>query len=86
VREAARVLCRGGEAVYVIGENSVRGTYVRTSVILSELADQAGLTLLQKRRRALPPNRRYLPPPVSDGKATSMDIRMRREVILRFRK
>lgn len=81
--EVARVLKPDGKAVYVVGENTVRGTYVRNSAIVAALAEMCGLRLLESRIRMLPPSRRYLPPPSSlNGKA--LDGRMRREVVLAF--
>lgn len=85
VRETARVLAPGGQAVYVIGENTLRGTYIRNSSILTILAQTYGLVLLRRRVRHLPANRRYLPPPARTA-APALDGRMRREVILSFRK
>jgi DNA modification methylase len=83
--EVARVLVPGGNAVYIIGENSVRGTFIRNSSILTAIAQYVGLTFCRKSTRALPPNRRYLPPPSRRNK-DSLDVRMRREVVLHFRK
>ena len=82
LHEVARVLVPGGRAVYVIGENTIRGTYVRNATMLELLAKAAGLKLKTNTRRILPQNRRYMPPP-SSGKQ-SMDARMRSEVILQF--
>ena len=76
-----RVLARG-RAVYVVGENTLRGTYIRTSVIVTKLAELTGLELKDRRTRTLPANRRYMPPPA--GGTGKMDSRMRREVILSF--
>jgi DNA modification methylase len=84
MQEVRRVLAPGGKAVYVIGENTIRGTYVRNSRIVSEVARLCGLRLKERRVRTLPANRRYLPPPSSRGKSASMDARMRREVVLAF--
>lgn len=84
MQEVSRVLTPGGQAVYVIGENTVRGTRIRNSVILSMLAEQAGLELSYRRVRNLPANRRYLPPPSVTGRTAALDTRMRREVILSF--
>jgi hypothetical protein len=66
IREVARVLSRTGKAVYVVGENTLRGTYIPTAVVVTKLAEFSGLHLQERRTRALPPNRRYLPPPVLD--------------------
>jgi len=84
VREVFRVLVSGGRAVYVIGENTVHGTRIRNSVILSALAELSGLELYDRRVRNLPANRRYLPPPSTGSGSATLDTRMRREVILSF--
>lgn len=80
--ESARVLSKKGEAVFVIGENTLRGCFVPTSKLMTHLAGQAGLELRTRAYRQLPPSSRYLPPP-SRGRST-MDVRMRREVVLTF--
>jgi DNA modification methylase len=84
IRETSRVLKTGGTVVYVVGENTIRDTYIRTSVIVRHLAQNAGLVLVNHRTRSLPANRRYLPPP--SLKNGNMDTRMRHEVILTFSK
>jgi DNA modification methylase len=83
--EVARVLSPGGQAVYVVGENTIEGIYVKNASILKFLAKSAGLTIVGETSRPLPPNKRYLPPPTKHG-ADSLDTRMRAEVVLRFRK
>ncbi len=84
IAETARVLNRNGEAVYVVGETTVRGTYIRNSAIVSQVASHVGLKLVKRRSRALPANRRYLPPPNATRSANALDARMRREVVLVF--
>lgn len=84
VGEAARVLSPGGRAVYVIGENTVRGTFIPTAKIITRVAERSGLTIERRRARTLPANRRYLPPPKIRVAPDSLDARMRREVILSF--
>jgi hypothetical protein len=84
ISEVARVLARTGKAVYVVGENSLRGTYIRTSVIVTKLAELAGLGLQERRSRALPSNRRYMPPPSSGHIGGAIEARMRRELVLTF--
>lgn len=86
MHEVARVLAPGGKAVYIIGENTVRGTYIRTSHIISAIAQLSGLRIEGRRVRELPANRRYLPPPSSCSKSGFMNARMRREVVLAFAK
>lgn len=86
ISEVGRVLSDTGKAVYVVGENTLRGTYIRTSTIVSKLAELAGLTLKKRVTRMLPANRRYMPPPSADYTVGTMNARMRREVILTFAK
>jgi len=86
VREVARVLTPKGKAVYVVGESTIKGTYVRNSIIVSAVAQLCGLMLRKRRVRTLPANRRYLPPPSMGSSSAAMDTRMRREIILAFSK
>jgi DNA modification methylase len=86
VKEASRVLKPGGRAVYVVGENTVRGTYIPNAQIVSAVAELSGLKMRERHSRALPANRRYLPPPSTKKAVAALDGRMRREVILSFTK
>jgi hypothetical protein len=82
--EVSRVLVPGGRAVYVIGENTVRGVYIRNAKIVELLAAQVGLSTERSFKRPLPANRRYLPPPT--GGEMGLDGRMRSEIIVQLRK
>jgi hypothetical protein len=84
VQETSRVLVPGGKAVFVIGENELKGTFIRNSKIIAKLALNAGLKLDGEKKRTLPPNRRYLPPPTKSRGA--IHARMRQEVVLEFSK
>lgn len=84
--EVSRVLKAGGRAVYVVGDSTVRGTFVRNSAIVEAVAQRHGLVLHDKRSRVLPANRRYLPPPQKGADSASIEGRMRREVVLAFTK
>lgn len=84
--EVSRVLRTGGRAVYVVGDSTVHGTFIRNSSIVTAVAAEHGLTLHSRQSRALPANRRYLPPPKYYRSSASMDARMRREVVLVFDK
>jgi hypothetical protein len=84
IREVSRVLSVSGNAIYVVGENTLRGTYIRTSQIVSKLAEFSGLRLKKRTSRALPANRRYMPPPTSSPQVGTMHARMRGEVVLTF--
>ena len=86
VAETSRVLVRDGKAVYVVGENTVRGTFIRNAMIVEAVANIAGLRCIARRSRDLPANRRYLPPPSKQSKSATLSNRLRREVILTFRK
>lgn len=85
ISEVARVLVPGGKALYVVGENTVGGVYIKNAKILISLAASEGLHLRSEVSRPLPPNRRYMPPPRSQNMA-SFDSRMRSEVVLCFEK
>jgi SAM-dependent methyltransferase len=84
--EVSRVLRPGGRAVYVVGDSTVRGTFIRNSSIVATVGENRGLMLHSRHSRFLPANRRYLPPPKRDRSTAGMDTRMRREVVLVFDK
>jgi SAM-dependent methyltransferase len=84
--EVSRVLRSGGRAVYVVGDSTVRGTFIRNSSIVAAVAEEQGLKLKSRHSRTLPANRRYLPPPQQGRSTDSLDGRMRREVVLEFKK
>jgi len=86
LHEVSRVLRAGGRAVYVVGDSTVRGTFIRNSAIITAAAQEHGLTLHSRHCRTLPANRRYLPPPSRGRSNAAMDSRMRREVVLVFDK
>lgn len=84
--EVSRVLRRGGRAVYVVGDSMSRGTFIPNSSIVTALAQEHGLSLVSRQSRALPANRRYLPPPKRGLSSATMDSRLRREVVVVFNK
>jgi len=84
--EVSRVLRAAGRAVYVVGDSMIRGTFVRNSAIVTAVAEKHGLLLHSRYSRALPDSRRYLPPPNRGATNAAMDSRMRREVVLSFKK
>ena len=83
IEEVAHVLAPGGKAIYVVGENTVRGTYIKREDNY-RVSRKRGTKLQNQIKRALPPNRRYLPPPTRRKGNAALDGRMRREVILTF--
>jgi hypothetical protein len=80
-REARRVLKPGGRAVLVVGNSTLKGTFVQTSDIVRMAYEANGMRLTMQREREIPANRRYLPPPVSTD-SSSLAQRMRVEVVL----
>ncbi len=84
--EVSRVLRSGGRAVYVVGDSTVRGSFVRNSAIIAAVAQNHGLSIASRQLRSLPANRRYLPPPKQTEPDASMNGRMRREVVMVFDK
>lgn len=83
--ELHRVLIGGGRAILVLGNNTVRGVFVRNARAIGLLANSVGFDITRELRRPLPPNRRYLPPPTSEAEV-QLGARMREEVILSLRK
>lgn len=87
LKEGARVLCKGGKAVYVIGNSTTRGTFIRNSSILKAVAERCGLELVSEHKRTLPANRRYLPPPARQvEKRGQIESRLRQEIVVSFSK
>lgn len=84
--EVSRVLRSGGRAVYVVGDSTVRGTFIRNSAIVAAVAQKHNLSIVSRQSRSLPPNRRYLPPPTRNPSNAALNDRMRREVVLVFNK
>jgi DNA modification methylase len=84
--EIRRVLKPGGAAVLVVGDTTRRGVFVRNSDALVYLGGVHGLGLIDRAQRALPPNRRYLPPPTINDAGGPLDARLRYEVLLTFEK
>jgi len=86
IKETARVLSVNGRAIFVVGNSMLGGTYIRNSKAIACIGERCHLDLVSARRRELPNNRRYLPPPGSSGAGKQLMKRMREEVILSFRK
>lgn len=86
VGETARVLTGNGQAVFVVGDSTLGGTYIENSKAIAWLGRMHGLDLVSTRRRQLPSSRRYLPPPTSNGAGEELGKRMREEVVVSFRK
>ncbi len=84
--EAKRVLRSGGKAIVVIGDCNIGDTFIRNSSCIEGLARELCFEIAKIRRRPLPENRRYLPPPGSSQTSNALKRRLREEVILTLRK
>jgi hypothetical protein len=82
--EVARVLRRDARAIFVVGDSTLRGIFVKNSEAVKALAERHGLSVERSRTRTLPDDRRYLPPP-SSAKGNTLHARMREEVIIDLR-
>lgn len=86
LKECHRVLIKHGKATFVIGDCNIRKTFVANSVAIKLIGKEVGFKIEASRRRALPENRRYLPPPETKSSGAALQKRMREEVILTLRK
>ena len=82
ISELSRVLVPKGRAVLVVGDTTMRDVYVRNSRAISYVGEHHNLQVVRCRRRKLPPNRRYLPPPSLRGSGAMLRNRLRTEVAL----
>jgi hypothetical protein len=82
--EISRVLKIKGQVVLVIGDSTLKGTFIRNSEALTLLGKRHGLDLQSIVRRKLQENRRYLPPPTAKGAGPQLQGRMREEAIMTF--
>jgi len=84
--EIGRVLRPRGKAIVVIGNSTLRGSFLKNSDLIVELGRMHGLKLANWKRRQIPVSKRYLPPPSSQPSATPLASRMRTEVVITFNK
>ncbi len=82
IREVARVLTHKGRAIFVIGNSSMKGVFLKNSEVIKRIGREYGLQNSFERKRMLPDNRRYLPPPLSNKSGKSLQRRMNEEVVL----
>ncbi|WP_217989555.1 hypothetical protein [Sphingomonas lenta] len=80
MREVRRVLTTSGEATFVMGNSCLRGVYVNNAEALAAAGRLAGLEVVERFERDLPPQHRYLP--LSAG---TLSKRMRTETIMSLR-
>jgi len=86
LKECHRVLTSEGKGVFVVGDCSLRKTFVANSTAIELVGNEVGFRVEASRRRPLPENRRYLPPPEVKSAGKALQKRMREEVILTLRK
>jgi hypothetical protein len=85
VSEIHRVLVPRGKAVLVVGNSSLKGIFIKNSLLVRTAAEHVGLQLSNERERDLPTSRRYLPPPTEDEQS-DLKNRMKTESIITFTK
>lgn len=85
LRQIQRALKPGGHAVLVVGNSSVKGTFLDNTRLIAAAAKQSGLQELSRYSREIPANHRYLPPPKFDG-VQPLAKRIREEVVLTLEK
>jgi hypothetical protein len=83
VSEIARVLRLGGNAILVVGNSCLQGTFIHNSNGVEHAASAVGLKLSRKIERDLPAKHRYLPMPTSSE--APLGKRMRTETVLTFK-
>jgi DNA modification methylase len=84
--ECYRVLRPVGKGVFVCGDSTLRGTFIANSTGVELVARKLGFKVIGTRRRALPENKRYLPPPEKRSAGAALAKRMREEVIVSLQK
>ena len=85
LRQIQRALKPKGHAVLVIGNSTVKGTFLDNTSLVVAAAKQAGLKELSRYSREIPANHRYLPPPKLEGDQP-LAKRIREEVVLTLEK
>jgi hypothetical protein len=80
--EAARVLTGKGQAILVVGNSCLKGTFIKNSAGVARAGAMVGLKLIREDERELPDHSRYLPMPTQTH--SPLGRRMRTESILTF--
>ena len=84
VLESYRVLRKGGQACYVIGDSRLKGRIVPNHLAFVDAANRIGLDIVSVTRRKIPERSRYLPTPTRNG--SSLGQRMKLERVIVFEK
>jgi len=83
MKESFRVLKKGSNATFVVGNSSIKGIHIKNTTIVMEAARKFGFQVTSRRQRVIPDSRRYLPPPNKAGKSI-LSRRMRTETVITF--
>jgi hypothetical protein len=86
LRETARILKPGGEAIIVVGDCAIRGSFVRNSTAVVELGGLVGMKLISATRRRILAAKRYLPPPSTQRSDQPLGNRIRTESVITLAK
>lgn len=84
--ECKRVLKYEGRAIFVVGDSSIKDTFVKNSAAVVSVADLHGLSVEDIATRSIPSAHRYLPPPKPKSDNNDLDKRMMNEVIITLKK
>ena len=78
IAEYARVIKRGGQMGLVIGDSTLRGTFVSNSGIFDTVAKEHGFSLMHRETRNILQTKRYLP---TASASNTLEKRMRQEIV-----
>ncbi len=81
LRQIHRALKPRGHAVLVIGNSTIKDTFLDNSNLVATAAHQVGFVELSRYSREIPAHHRYLPPPNTEGNH-ALTKRIREEVVL----
>jgi DNA modification methylase len=82
MRELHRVAVVGGSLTIVVADSTVGSAVVKLDALATIVAEDVGFRLRSAHTRAIPPDKRYLPPPESSQ--GYLGGRMRQEAVLNF--
>jgi DNA modification methylase len=82
MRELHRVAVAGASMTIVVADSAVGTSIVQLDKLVTIVAEEVGFRLTKVDTRAIPPDRRYLPPPESSS--GYLGSRMRQEAVLSF--
>jgi hypothetical protein len=84
--EIARVIKPGGNAIFVTGDSTLKGVFIKNSQVVRKLSEHYGLEFKSVEERDLLEKHRYLPPPSNISSGKQLRVRMHKEVILTMKK